>query len=342
VEDVQNARMGAGIRADKTIRKLRRVAVLTSGGDAPGMNAAVRAVARCAAASGIETYGVSDGYAGLLSRRLRLLDDRSVGGILHRGGTILGTTRCLEFCASETPQGAIAELERRRICALVVIGGNGSQQGSAALDALGFPVVGVVSTIDNDLPETEITIGFDTALNTAMSYIDRLKDTATSHHRAFIVEVMGRESGYLALLSAIATGAELAIVPERDVTFEAIAEDVRAAYARGKAHYIIVLAEGAKLASAELTEYLCQHPSGFEARVTVLGHVQRGGSPTTRDRLYASHFGTSAIEALARAQHGVFIGWRKGAIAEISLDTLHEAASKATSDLLALADILAR
>jgi 6-phosphofructokinase 1 len=306
------------------------------------MNAAVRAVVRCGAAHGIETYGVSDGYAGLLAGRVRLLDDRSVGGILHRGGTILGTTRCLEFSNSETQQRAIAELERRRIGALVVIGGNGSQQGSAALDSQGFPVVGVASTIDNDLPETEITIGFDTALNTAMSYIDRLKDTATSHHRAFIVEVMGRKSGYLALLSAIATGAELAIVPEREVTFEAIAEDVQAAYARGKAHYIIVLAEGARMTASALADYLCQHPSGFEARITVLGHIQRGGSPTMRDRLYASHFGTAAIEALTRGLHGVFIGWRKGAIAEIPLDALHETASKVTPDLLALADILAR
>ncbi len=188
------------------MRELRRVAVLTSGGDAPGMNAAIRAVVRCAAAHGIETYGVSDGYAGLLAGRLRLLDDRSVGGILHRGGTILGTSRCLEFHTSETRQRAIVELERRKIGALVVIGGNGSQQGAAALDALGFHVVVVASTIDNDLPETEITIGFDTALNTAIGYIDRLKDTATSHHRAFIVEVMGRKSGYLALLSAMATG----------------------------------------------------------------------------------------------------------------------------------------
>jgi len=248
----------------------------------------------------------------------------------------------IEFCTSETQQRAIAELERRRIGALVVIGGNGSQQGAAALDAQGFPVVGVASTIDNDLPETEVTIGFDSALNTATTYIDRLKDTATSHHRAFIVEVMGRKSGYLALLSAIATGAELAVVPEREVTLEAIAEDVQAAYARGKAHYIIVLAEGARTTATELAEYLCQHPSGFEARITVLGHVQRGGSPTARDRLYASLFGAAAIEALARGQHGIFIGWRKGAIAELSLGTLNETATKVTPDLLTLADVLAR
>jgi 6-phosphofructokinase 1 len=324
------------------MRRLRRLALLTSGGDAPGMNAAIRAVVRAAAAQGIESYGVSDGYTGLLSGRFRLLDDRSVGGVLHRGGTILGTARCEEFHTSETQQRALAELERRRIGALIVIGGNGSQQGAAALDALGFPVVGVASTIDNDLPETEITIGFDTALNTATSYIDRLKDTATSHHRAFIVEVMGRKSGYLALLSAIATGAELAVVPERDVTLEDIAEDVQAAYARGKTHYIIVLAEGAKMTAPELAEYLCQHPSGFEARISVLGHVQRGGSPTARDRLYASRFGAAAIEALARGEHGCFIGWRKNAIAEIPLHTVHEPAPKVTPDLLALADILAR
>jgi 6-phosphofructokinase 1 len=306
------------------------------------MNAAVRAVVRTAAAQGIESYGVSDGYAGLLTGRFRLLSDRSVGGILHRGGTILGTARCLEFCAFETQQRALVELERRRIGALIVIGGNGSQQGSAALDALGFPVIGVASTIDNDLPETEITIGFDTALDTATSYIDRLKDTATSHHRAFIVEVMGRKSGYLALLSAITTGAELAVVPERDVTLEAIAEDVQAAYARGKVHYIIVLAEGAKMTATEMAEYLRQHPSGFEARVSVLGHVQRGGSPTARDRLYASRFGAAAIEALARGQRGVFIGWRAGAIAEIPLNTVHDTAHKVTPNLLGLADILAR
>jgi 6-phosphofructokinase 1 len=306
------------------------------------MNAAVRAVVRCAAAHGIETYGVSDGYVGLVAGRIRLLEDRSVGGILHRGGTILGTARCLDFHTTETQQRALAELERRKIGALVVIGGNGSQQGSSALDALGFPVVGVASTIDNDLPETEFTIGFDTALNTATSYIDRLKDTATSHHRAFIVEVMGRQSGYLALLSAIATGAELAIVPEREVTLEAIAEDVQAAYARGKAHYIIVLAEGAKMTAIALAGYLCQHPSGFEARITVLGHVQRGGSPTVRDRLYASLFGSAAVEALQGGRHGVFIGWRKGAISEIPLDALHESVPKVTPELLALADILAR
>ncbi len=320
----------------------RRIAVLTSGGDAPGMNGAIRAVVRAAAAQGVETYGIEDGYAGLLAGRFELLDDRSVGGILHRGGTILGTARCPDFRSPETQRHALAELERCEVEALVVIGGNGSQQGALALHSSGFPVVGVSSTIDNDLPETEITIGFDTALNTATGYIDRLKDTATSHHRAFIVEVMGRDSGYLALLTALATGAELAIVPERDVELEAIAEDLQAAYARGKAHYIIVLAEGAKVSAHTLADYLRQHPCSFEARISVLGHVQRGGSPSARDRIYASRFGAAAVEALLEGRTGILIGWRKGGIAEIPLDLVTAPATKVTPELLALADVLSR
>jgi 6-phosphofructokinase 1 len=321
---------------------IRRIAGLTSGGDAPGMNAAIRAVVRAAAARGVETYGIEEGYAGLLGGRFELLDDRGVGGILHRGGTVLGTARCPDFRARETQQRALAELERREIEALVVIGGNGSQQGALALHALGFPVVGVSSTIDNDLPETEITIGFDTALNTATGYIDRLKDTATSHHRAFIVEVMGRDSGYLALLTAIATGAELAIVPERDVALEAIADDAQAVYGRGKAHYIIVLAEGAKVSAHEIADYLRQHPCGFEVRIGVLGHVQRGGSPSARDSIFASRFGAAAVEALLQGRTGILIGWRQGGIAEIPLDLVTTPATKVTPELLALADVLAR
>ncbi len=321
---------------------IQRLAVLTSGGDAPGMNAAIRAVVRAAAAQGIVTYGISDGYAGLLAGRFELHDDRSVGGILHRGGTILGTARCQEFREHATQQRAIDELKRREIDALVVIGGKGSQQGALALHALDFPVVGVSSTIDNDLPDTEITIGFDTALNTASSYIDRLKDTASSHHRAFIVEVMGRDSGYLALLTAVATGAELAIVPEREVALEAVADDVQAAYARGKAHYIVVLAEGAKHSAHELAEYLRQHPCGFEARISVLGHIQRGGSPTACDRIFASRFGAAAVEALVAGRRGMLIGWFQGGITEIPLDLVVRPATKVTPELLVRADVLAR
>lgn len=321
---------------------LRHIAVLTSGGDAPGMNAAIRAVVRAADAHGIEVYGIHNGFTGLIEGQFEPFDDRSVGGILHRGGTILGTSRCTAFRLYDAQQRALIELARHEVDALVVIGGNGSQQGALALHTLKFPVVGVSSTIDNDLPETEITIGFDTALNTAMGYIDRLKDTASSHHRAFIVEVMGRDSGYLALLTAIATGSELAIVPEHEIALEEIARDVQGAYARGKAHYIIVCAEGASMSSHALAEYLSQHPSGFEARVSVLGHVQRGGSPTARDRIYASRFGAAAVEALLALRSGVLIGWRQGEIIEIPLDRVTIPTVKVTPQLLALATVLAR
>ncbi|HEX9036625.1 MAG TPA: ATP-dependent 6-phosphofructokinase [Ktedonobacterales bacterium] len=321
---------------------IRRIATLTSGGDAPGMNAAIRAVTRAAGAHGVEMLGIRNGYAGLHGGEFERLDDRAVAGILQRGGTFLGTARFPEFSAIETQREALAELERRDIQALVVIGGNGSQQGALALHTLGFPVVGIASTIDNDLPETEITLGFDTALNTAVGYIDRLKDTATSHHRAFIVEVMGRASGYLALLTAIATGAELAIVPERDTALEAIAQDVQAAYARGKAHYIVVRAEGARIGTQALSSYLSQHPSGFEARISVLGHVQRGGSPTARDRIYASRFGAAAVDALMAGRQGALIGWQRGDIAEIPLTHVTTPTVKVTPELLELAGVLSR
>jgi 6-phosphofructokinase 1 len=322
-------------------RRVRRLAVLTSGGDAPGMNAAIRAVVRAAAARDIRTVGVRNGFAGLLEGQLEPLSERTVGGILQRGGTVLGSARCPAFREPETQGGALRQLEAAGVDGLVVIGGNGSQQGTLALHRLGFPVVGVASTIDNDLAVTETTIGVDTALNTAAGYIDRLKDTASSHHRAFVVEVMGRDSGYLALMSAIATGAELAVVPERAVEREAVAEDVERQYARGKLHYIIVVAEGARLSARDLTDYLCQHPCGFEARLSVLGHVQRGGSPTVFDRILAGRLGACAVEALAAGRTGVVVGW-KAYPAEIPLEAAIAPCSKVTSELLALAETLAR
>lgn len=322
--------------------ELRRIAVLTSGGDAPGMNAAIRAVVRTASEHGIETYGVLRGYAGLVEGAYQPLTDRSVGGILQRGGTILGTARYPTFCQVEVQQQAIDNLRRVGVDAVVVIGGNGSQHGALALDCLGMPTVGVASTIDNDLAETEMTIGVDTALNTAVEYIDRLKDTATSHHRAFIVETMGRDSGYLALMSGIATGAEVVLVPEAKVEPEAVADDVQATYAKGKAHYIAVVAEGATPHARLLTDYLAQHPSGFEARLTVLGHVQRGGSPTAHDRLLATQLGAAAVEVLAGGDSGVMMGWRNHGIDAIPFAAAIVPCCKVTPELLALARTLAR
>ena len=321
---------------------MRRIAVITSGGDAPGMNAAVRAVVRAAAAEQIEVVGIRDGFTGLLAGRFQPLDSGAVAGILLRGGTILGSTRFPQFRERATQEQAAERLRDAGVEGIAVIGGNGSQQGTLALSRLGFPAVGIASTIDNDLAVTEATIGVDTALNTAVECIDRLKDTATSHQRAFLVEVMGRDSGYLAVMAAIASGAELAMVPERPVDLEVVAEDVRATYARGKRHYIVVVAEGAHPGAHDLADYLSSHPSGFEARLSVLGHVQRGGAPTARDRVLASRFGAGALRALAAGRSGVVVGLAGGDLAEIPLEDALAPCNKVTEEMLALADVLAR
>jgi 6-phosphofructokinase 1 len=318
------------------------IAVLTSGGDAPGMNAAIRTVVRSASARGIKTVGVIDGYAGLVDGRFRPLDNRAVGGIIQRGGTILGSARCPRFHTLEVQRQALSHLETAGVDGLIVIGGNGSQQGALALYRLGFPVAGVASTIDNDLAETETTIGVDTALNTSIGYIDRLKDTASSHHRAFIVEVMGRYSGYLALMAAIATGAELAVVPEHDIMPETIVADMLDTYARGKPHYIIVVAEGATLKAQELANYFQQHSGSFEARLSVMGHVQRGGSPTLFDRILASQLGAAAVRSMAEGRVGMVAGWVKGQVTEIPLERAIAPCQKVTPELLELAGVLAK
>jgi 6-phosphofructokinase 1 len=320
----------------------KRIAVLTSGGDAPGMNAALRAVVRAASAYDIEIVGVIDGYDGLVNGHFRPLDNRDVGGIIQRGGTFLGSARCLTFHTLEGQRQALSNLETARIDGLVVIGGNGSQQGALALHRLGLPVVGVASTIDNDLAETETTIGVDTALNTSIEYIDRLKDTASSHHRAFIIEVMGRHSGYLALMTAVATGAELAVVPEQSINPETIIEDMLAVYARGKSHYIVIVAEGATLKALDLVDYFRRHPGGFEARLSIMGHVQRGGSPTFFDRILACRLGSSAVHNIAEGKFGMLMGWAKNQVIEIPLASAVAPCQKVTPALLELASVLAR
>lgn len=321
---------------------MKRIAVVTSGGDAPGMNAAVRALVRAADAEQVEVLGIRNGFSGLVQGLFDPLDTRAVAGILQRGGTILGSTRFPQFHERGVQEEAVARLSDAGIEGLVVIGGNGSQQGTLALHQLGFPAVGIASTIDNDLAVTETTIGVDTALNTAVECIDRLKDTATSHQRAFLVEVMGRNSGYLAIMAAVASGAELAMVPERPADLEVVAEDVRATYARGKRHYIVVIAEGAHPGTRDLAEYLSSHPSGFDARLSVLGHVQRGGSPTARDRVLASRFGLGALRALFAGRSGVVIGRVRGLTADIPLEDALVPCNKVTPEMLALVDVLAR
>lgn len=323
---------------------MKRIAVLTSGGDAPGMNAAIRAVVRTGIDLGMEVFGVRRGFAGLVDGQMGPLTARDVGGIIQRGGTILGSARSSRFRTEEGQRQALVKLAERGIEGLVVIGGNGSQAGGFALLQRGFPVVGVASTIDNDLVGSDITIGVDTALNTALEAIDRIKDTASSHQRSFVVEVMGRDSGYLALMAGIAGGAEMVVIPEVKTEPEEVARELRAAYARGKPHAIVVVAEGAKCDAESLKNYFKSHHDhlGFELRVTILGHVQRGGGPLAFDRLLASRLGARAAEVLARDEWGALVGLIKG---EVSTTPLAEVAGKRKPidlEMFRLAGILSR
>lgn len=307
-----------------------RVAILTSGGDAPGMNGAIRAVARTAFARGFEVLGVSEGYAGLLGGRIHRLTDRGMGGILHRGGTILGTARSPEFRSPEGQRAGAEALRRAGADGLVVIGGEGSLKGALALSRFGLGVVGVPATIDNDVPFTDMAIGVDTALNTALEAIDRIKDTASSHRRAHVVEVMGRECGYLALASATAGGAEAVLLPEFEPRPGDLMDALASSYERGKPHFIVVAAEGSQLTAREFHEYVNAAENTFESRLTILGHVQRGGSPTAYDRLLGSRLGAAALRALAEGESGIMVGVSGSGVGRYPLEEV--AARKRTLD----------
>lgn len=321
---------------------MNRIAVLTSGGDAPGMNAAIRAVVRTGIKKDMEVFGVYQGYEGLITGKIRPIGARDVGGILQRGGTILGSARCPEFKTERGQREALRRLNEAGIEGLVVIGGNGSQTGSAALSRLGFPVVGVASTIDNDLYGSDTTIGVDTALNIALEAIDRLKITGSSHQRAFLVEVMGRDCGYLALMAAIAGGAEMVLLPEVEVDPEAVAEALSTAYEKGKAHAIVVVAEGASYNAEKLAAYFQEHRErlGFELRSTILGHVQRGGTPSAYDRILASRLGAGAVDALARGEYGVLVGYVKSQLVTTPLQEVIVKKKAIDMNLFELARIL--
>ena len=308
------------------------------------MNAAIRAVVRTGIDHGWEMVGVRQGYEGLIAGNFVPLIARDVGGIIQRGGTVLGSTRCREFKDADVQSRALRQLNQNMIDGLVIIGGNGTQMGSNALSQLGFPVVGVASTIDNDLYGTEMTIGVDTALNVALEAIDRLKVTASSHQRAFLVEVMGRGCGYIALMTGIAGGAELIVLPEVKTDPEAIAAEVRSAYERGKPHALVVVAEGAEFNAVGLSQYFKENRErlGFDIRVTILGHVQRGGSPTLYDRLLATRFGAAATECMESGEHGVLVGLRKGDVVTIPLSEVVGNVKQLDLSLLELARVLAK
>ena len=321
---------------------MKRIAVMTSGGDAPGMNAAIRAVVRAGIEYGVEVYGIRQAYAGLLVGDMERLTSREVSGILQRGGTILQTARNEEFKTVEGQRKALRRLNERGIDGMVVIGGDGSLRGANVLHKLGIPVVGVPASIDNDIWGTDMSIGVDTALNTILDALDRLRDTATSHNRCFLIEVMGRNCGYLALMGGILGGAEMVIIPEHDVPMEEVAKELAAAYVRGKSHAIAVIAEGAPYKVTDLSDFLKKQEVGFEIRLVILGHTQRGGGPTAFDRLLATRMGVEAVRRLLAGESGVMVARTGRGQVTIPLEEVVSQTRPITQEYFELARILSQ
>jgi len=318
---------------------MKRLAILTSGGDCSGMNAAIRAAARTAVANDIEMIGYHKGYAGLLKNDYQVLDTRAVSGVLQRGGTFLQSARSPEFRTEEGRRKALDNLMKERVEGLIVIGGDGSLNGALSLDRVGFPVIGIPASIDNDIPYTDMALGVDTALNNIIYAVDCIKDTASSHDRAFIVEVMGRNSGYLASTAAIATGAEFAIVPEVEFDLSEMCHQLRRRYEEGRTNALIILAEG--VGNAQSIADGIKDTVGFETRVTVLGHYQRGGAPSCFDRLLGSRFGRKSVELLLNGTKGVMVGLSASSLTTTLLEMVANGGQKKLNeDLLRMADIL--
>ena len=297
---------------------MKRIAVLTSGGDAPGMNAAIRAVVRYSIYKGIQIFGIERGYKGLMEGDLKEMKIPSVGDIIHRGGTILRSARCMEFLEEEGRQQALNILNVFNIEGLVVIGGDGTFRGAQKLSDAGFPVIGVPGTIDNDLAYTDFTIGFDTALNTVLDAVSKLRDTTSSHERVSVIEVMGRGCGDLALYAGLGGGAEEILVPERDYDIDKICQKILASTNRGKTQSIIMVAEG--VGSADSICKQIQEKTGLDSRTTVLGHIQRGGSPTAKDRILASEFGAHAVQCLIDGKSSRVVGVRQNKVMDMDID----------------------
>ncbi len=323
---------------------MKNIAVLTSGGDAPGMNAAIRAVTRSALDEGMNVFGVRQGWQGLVDGQIRQLSAREVGGIIQVGGTFLGSARSAEFREEKGRSKALRNLAQLDIDGVVVIGGNGSQTGSHMLSQLGVQVVGIASTIDNDLLGTDISIGSDTAINVTLEAIDHLRTTGSSHNRAFLVETMGRDCGYLAIMAGLAGGAEVISTPEFEVPAGEIAQRLHAAYERGKTHAIVVIAEGVKENAAKIMTYFDaeKQKSGFELRATTLGHVVRGAPPRAFDRLLATRLGVNAVQSLSAGVTGVLIGWQKNEVTRTPLADIVGRTKPVDTELLELARILAK
>lgn len=321
---------------------IETIAVMTSGGDAPGMNACLRAVVRTSIAQGMKVLGVRRAFEGLARGDFVPLGARDVGGIIQRGGTILQTVRYPEFERPEAQREALRQLNARGAGALVVIGGDGSMRGALALHGHGFPVAGIPASIDNDIHGTQTAIGVDTALNTIVEAIDKLRDTASSHTRAFIVETMGRQCGYLALVAGVICGAEIVLIPEQETSAEEVTAAVSDAYTRGKSHAIIVVAEGAKLNGAQLKQRLDELHTGFSFRATILGHIQRGGKPSAYDRLIAARFGVAAVERLAAGERGFMVALQGRKVVPVALAEACAQTRQPDMEYLRMARMLAR
>jgi len=317
---------------------MKKIGILTSGGDCSGMNAAIRGAVRTALRLNAEIVGFRKGYLGLMNGDCINLNSVTVSGTIHRGGTMLQSARSPEFRTPEGQEKALEKLKELGVEGLIVAGGDGSLAGALALHRLGFPVVGIPASIDNDIPGTDMALGVDTALNNIVYAIDCIKDTASSHARAFVIEVMGRNSGYLASVSAIATGAEFALVPERQFDLDEICRHLRSRYEEGRDNSIIILAEGA--GSGQEIAGRIKDAIGFETRATVLGHYQRGGAPTVFDRLLGSRFGKKAVELLSEGKRGIMVGISCSVLSVYPLELVVNGRKSPDGDLLQLAEAL--
>jgi 6-phosphofructokinase 1 len=317
---------------------MKRIGILTSGGDCSGMNAAIRAAVRTALSNQVEIIGFRKGYVGMMKSDWLQLDTKAVSGLMQRGGTFLQSARSDEFKTPEGQRKALDNLRQLAVDGLIILGGDGSLNGALALHRLGFPVIGVPASIDNDIAFTDMALGVDTALNNIIYAVDCIKDTASSHARAFVIEVMGRNSGYLASISAIASGAEYAIVPEAPLDLPLICSQLRRRFEEGRDNAIIILAEGAGKAQ-DIADTI-KDAIGFEIRVTVLGHYQRGGGPTVFDRLLASRFGKRAVELLISGESGKMIGLSCNSLIATPLEDVIRTAKRPMDEVVKLAELL--
>jgi 6-phosphofructokinase 1 len=322
---------------------IKNIGVLTSGGDAPGMNAAVRAVVRSAAYHSIKCVGIYQGYQGLIDDKVKVMNARSVNNIINKGGTILKSARCLEFRTKEGRQAAYKTIEKHQIDALVVIGGDGSFTGAMIFqEEFKLPVIGIPGTIDNDIFGTTHTIGYDTALNTVIEAIDKIRDTAISHNRLFFVEVMGRDAGHIALNAGIGAGAEEVLIPEENLGLERLLDSLKRSEKSGKSSSIVVVAEGDKTGRNvfEIAEYVEKNMPYYDVRVSVLGHIQRGGSPSCFDRVLASRMGVYAVESLLEGKSNVMVGVKNEQMILSPLEKAIKGKSEINRDLIRVSDIL--